>query len=271
MPAGFLTFHTNRIRRSDPANPREKPIRPVFKASTNRSWGFDTLTGYHSSRDSRREGQPSRVVVALQVPVRIRAVTPAPRKGVGAASTPAVGSIPTSELAWEGYLLPQRERRRGFSAARGFTAGCARGWPLPSRAYTTRCASCAAARTTASSKPPLMASAWRSSLCSIHARIRQNWSTPPRGFAGSLSRTVALRTCGPNRLRARSTCLTSLSRSPSEMRTSPVTSTLNVPRTSDDAPFPAVTSLGCRPGPVQYFFGTPSIGPVRCIVWPWRP
>lgn len=105
-----------------------------------------------------------------------------------------------------------------------------RAWGVP-RAQATPVASLAAARPTAASIPPLIASARTSPAACNHARIRHRRSMPPSGFAVSAIRTLTVCTRRPKRLRASSTSRTTIVRTTCDTRTSPaMTSIFKVPQ-----------------------------------------
>jgi hypothetical protein len=122
-----------------------------------------------------------------------------------------------------------------------------RGVPrLPSRAQATPVASLAAARPTAVSTLPLMASARTSPAACNHARIRHRRSMPPSGFAASAIRTLTFCTRRPNRLSASRTSRTTIVRTTCDTRASAaMTSIFNVPRV---AYLPIVDRVGTSSG-----------------------
>jgi hypothetical protein len=110
--------------------------------------------------------------------------------------------------------------------------GGAPGVPRPaSSAQATPVASLAAARPTAVSIFPLIASARTSLAACNHARIRHRRSMPPSGFAASAIRTLTFCTRRPKRLRASRTSRTTIVRTTCDTRTSAaMTSIFKVPR-----------------------------------------
>ena len=125
-----------------------------------------------------------------------------------------------------------------------------------SRAQPTPVASRVAARPTAASTLPLIASARTSPAACNDARIRHRWSIPPKGFVGFAIRTVTLCTRPPNRLRARCTRRTAIVRTATDCRGSaPVTSILNAqPVASIQKLLVVPCSVEPRGGNVQYVF-----------------
>jgi hypothetical protein len=176
--------------------------------------GWFTASPNRSERDAGIEAHPRRL------PPRVLEASPARGRELGrgrrlclCAACKVTGAPP-----------PTRSPRRPPRGARGVARPA-------SRAQATPVASLAAARPTAVSTLPLIASARTSSAACNHARMRHRRSMPPSGFAGFAIRTLTLCTRRPKRLRASRTRRTTIARTACDTRTfAAITSIFKVPR-----------------------------------------